>query len=72
MPSIEDLWKSPGGQIYEEGVYKLSEGSGTPRSQATWEIEEECIGVNSCSSHYYNGDRGAARPDIGNEPLLPT
>ena len=33
--------ESPGGQIYEEEIYKLRKRSGSPRSQAIWEIEEE-------------------------------
>ena len=34
MPSVEDLWKSPDGQIYEEEIYRPGERSGTPCSQA--------------------------------------
>jgi len=71
--------ESPGGQIYEEEIYKLRKRSGSPRSQAIWEIEEERARGelpaddmhDGRGSDYYNGDRRVARPNHGDNPLSP-
>ena len=71
--------ESPGGQIYEEEIYKLRKRSGSPRSQAIWEIEEERTRGelpaddmhDTRASDYYNGDRRVARPNLGDNPLSP-
>lgn len=71
--------ESPGGLIYEEEIYKLRKRSGSPRSQAIWEIEEERARGelpaddmhDARGSDYYNGDRRVARPNLGDNPLSP-
>ena len=71
--------ESPGGQIYEEEIYKLRKRSGSPRSQAIWEIEEERARGelpmddmhDGRGSEYHNGDRRIARPNLSDNPLSP-